>query len=227
MHKTHNAVRRELMLKAVAAGAVGMATYAGWVQQAIAAPGPSGMQKLKGDVKVNGEPAKIGVPIKPGDVVTTGEDSLAVFVVDKDAYLLRYQSRLEIAKPEESGLVKVLRLVTGALLSTHAPGEKRIQTSSATIGIRGTGIYMEASAERTYLCTCYGLVDIVGGAEGKLLETVKTRNHEAPRFIYPADAAKVITPAPMLNHTDAELIMLESLLGRRPPFVKDGPNPYG
>ncbi|GEM_PF-5081706 len=25
--------------------------------------------------------------------------------------------------------------------------------------------------------------------------------------------------APMLNHTDAELIMLESLVGRRPPFV--------
>ena len=29
-------------------------------------------------------------------------------------------------------------------------------------------------------------------------------------------------PGPFLNHTDAELIMLESLVGRQPPFMESG-----
>jgi hypothetical protein len=29
-------------------------------------------------------------------------------------------------------------------------------------------------------------------------------------------------PAPVLNHTDAELTMLESLVGRKPPFAAQG-----
>ena len=34
-----------------------------------------------------------------------------------------------------------------------------------------------------------------------------------------------VEPGPFLNHTDAELIMLEALVGREPPFVKDGQYP--
>ena len=51
-------------------------------------------------------------------------------------------------------------------------------------------------------------------------ETVRTTHHDAPRYIY-AHAEmpiKMIEPAPLINHTDAELIMLEALVGRRPPF---------
>jgi len=33
-------------------------------------------------------------------------------------------------------------------------------TATTTAGIRGTGIYVEASPERTYFCTCYGTVEI-------------------------------------------------------------------
>ena len=50
-----------------------------------------------------------------------------------------------------------LRVVTGAVLSVFSPGEsKTLRTSTATIGIRGTAVYLEAEESRTYVCTCYG-----------------------------------------------------------------------
>jgi hypothetical protein len=36
----------------------------------------------------------------------------------------------------------------------------------------------------------------------------------------------MMTAAPVINHTDAELIMLEALLRRRPPFAEKGAPPY-
>jgi hypothetical protein len=34
-------------------------------------------------------------------------------------------------------------------------------------------------------------------------ETVRTTHHEQPRYIHARGAPKMVTPAPMLNHTDA------------------------
>ena len=47
-------------------------------------------------------------------------------------------------------------------------------------------------------------------------ETVRTIHHDAPRYIYAHGdmPIKMIEPAPVVNHTDAELIMLEALVGR-------------
>ena len=48
---------------------------------------------------------------------------------------------------------------------------------------------------------------------------MKTVHHDAPRFIYPAGRPRIIERAPVINHKDEELILLESLVGRVPPFV--------
>jgi hypothetical protein len=34
-----------------------------------------------------------------------------------------------------------------------------------------------------------------------------------------------VEPGPFQNHSDAELVMLEALCGREPPFTKDGTYP--
>ncbi len=38
-----------------------------------------------------------------------------------------------------------------------------------------------------------------------------------------AGAPQMLMGAPVINHTDAELILLESLAGRRPPFYSNYP----
>ena len=193
------------------------------LREAVAArKPPSGLIMLKGKVLVNGREAKSGTPVAPGDSVVTAPGGLAVFVVGKDAFLLRENS--ELLSSGGNALIASLRLVTGKLLSVFGGGRRSITTATATIGIRGTGIYIEAEAERTYVCTCYGVVDLQASNMPSARETVATRHHEAPRYVYAQGemAIKMITAAPVINHSDAELIMLEALVGREPPFVGTG-----
>jgi hypothetical protein len=179
-----------------------------------------GIYRVRGDVKVNGIAAVEGMEIKAGDVITTGANGEAVFVSGKDAFLVRANARVE-AQGGAAGELALsgLRLATGALLSVFSPGAQRsLRTATATIGIRGTAVYLEAAAARTYVCVCYGVADLAAVSDPSARETVQTQHHEAPRYIMGSGAPQMLMGAPVINHTDAELIMLESLVGRRPPF---------
>lgn len=150
-----------------------------------------------------------------------------MFVIGQDAFLLRADTFFEIqgqpASREADGkttrdvVVEVLRIVNGAVLSVFGKGQKRIETPLAIIGIRGTGIYVESHAERSYVCTCYGEADIAAQRDPTVRESVKTKHHEAPRNITGGETPR-IEKAPVVNHTDAELDMLETLVGRVTPF---------
>ena len=52
---------------------------------------------------------------------------------------------------------------------------------------------------------------MAGSAVRFCVQTVKTIHHDAPRFIYPAGQSRIIERAPVINHKDEELILLESL----------------
>jgi hypothetical protein len=181
---------------------------------------PPGVYQARGDVRINGKPAKKGVELKPGDVVTTGRDAELVVVVGKDAFLMRANSRVEYAGDAAQLIVSGLRVVTGALLSVFEPGKpKTIRTATATIGIRGTAVYIEIEEKRTYVCTCYGVADLVPVDDPAAAETVRTKHHDEPRFIYTKGMPRMMEKAPVFNHSDAELTMLESLVGRTTPFA--------
>ncbi|MBF0589404.1 MAG: hypothetical protein HQL53_09760 [Magnetococcales bacterium] len=114
----------------------------------------------------------------------------------------------------------------GGVLSVIQSGQSPIfRTPEARFGIRGTGLYIEAEPNHTYLCTCYGTVIIQSVDDPNLKETVNTRHHEAPREIFRnQEGTARIARTAMRDHTDAELILLESLVGRRPPFFEDEAN---
>ncbi len=179
-----------------------------------------GIYRVRGDVRVNGEPAKEGGQVRAGDSVTSGADGEMVFVVNRDAMLVRRNSNIAL-------LADGLRAVTGAVLSVFASGQaKQIRTETATIGIRGTGVYVEAEPQRSYVCTCYGEAFLEPIGDPASRETVRTSHHEQPRYIMASGAPQMIMRAPVINHTDAELILLESLVGRQPPFIGQGLRPY-
>jgi hypothetical protein len=211
--------RRNWLLRTAAGGA---AVALGMVQlrQALAADSvQKGIARARGEVRIGDLPAKQGMEIKPGDVITTGARAEIVFVVGRDAFMARSGSRIELSGAASQAVISGLRLVTGALLSVFEPGRgRRIQTATATIGIRGTGIYVEVAKARTYACTCYGEAELVPVDEPKDAETVRTTHHDQPRYIYPKGMPRMIERAPVINHTDAELILLESLVGRTVPF---------
>ena len=121
----------------------------------------------------------------------------------------------------ESGIVTGLRLLAGKLLSVFPSGRPvQLRTKVASIGIRGTGVYLESDPEQTYFCTCYGVADVSAVNDPQSKETVAATHHDRPLYILGNEQpGKNIRNAPFINHTDQELMLIETLVGREPPFV--------
>jgi hypothetical protein len=219
--------RRQFLLNALRAGALGLtasllpritgAATLGKVPREL--PTGQSIYDMHGTVKINGTPANLNSIIRNNDVIQTDKNSDVTFVVGKDAFILRANSTLELSG-DNNLLVSGLRLVTGAVLSVFGKTRHHISTSNAVIGIRGTGIYVEAEPELTYVCTCYGTVEIAAADDPTSQETIVSKHHDAPRYISSTGPkGKRIQSAPFKNHTDLELMIIETLVGRTPPFA--------
>jgi len=213
--------RRAFLLRALAAGllaagGVGRASAQFFGRRPQPLPAGRSIYEASGPVTVNGQPAGPDTRIGAGARIETAKGAQLIFVVGADAFLLREASRLELAG--EGFLVNALRLASGALLSVFGRSAKRLITPTSTIGIRGTGLYVESEPERSYVCTCYGDVQIGTPDDPNVSERIVSKHHDAPRYVLKAGAAKRIQPAPFINHTDVELALIEALVGRAPPF---------
>lgn len=211
--------RRDFIRRLAVAGALGSGGLTGFMSRALAKgdlPAIPGINRLEGSATVNGQPARVGTPITPRDIVATGPRSQAVIVVGGDAFLMRESTVIELG--ESGGVLSRILIRTGRLLSVFAKKPVEIRARTATIGIRGTGAYLEVEPERVYFCLCYGEAAVAGpGMEQPL--ALRTRHHESPLYLGTSGPAMRADPGPVINHTDAELILLESLVGREPPFV--------
>ena len=208
--------RRLFLIRALAAGlfATSPLVRAGVGNVPRALPAGKSIYSLRGEVKVNGQLATESTLIDANAKIVTGKGSQAIFVVGKDAFILREMSELQLAAEET--LVGALRLVSGAVLSVFGKSRHQLATPTATIGIRGTGVYLEAQPDLSYICTCYGITDIGAIADKNNNETIDSKHHDAPRYV--AVDGK-ISPAPFVNHSDDELMLIETLVGRVPPFA--------
>jgi hypothetical protein len=180
------ATRRDWLL-----GAAGLVVFGDARAQVRLEPGIRGRS---GDVRVS------------GDRITTGADGQLTILVGRDAMLVRRNSTLNV-------VANGFRLVTGAVLTVFSPGRSRqLTTPTATIGIRGTAVYLEAERGRTYVCTCYGEAELRSAFDSGSRETVRTKRHDQPRYVMAKSSPQMLMQAPVANHTDAELRTLEKLL---------------
>ncbi len=227
--------RRQLLKQLAAAGLLSAGGVMGFLQRALAAgnnPVPPGLHKLKGQVTVNGQPAREGQLILPGDTVVTGKEGEALYVIGQDAFLQRSGSTVSFGK----SMADFMRVLNGRILSVFGKADREIKFSTATIGIRGTACYIEEKVgagrtasdnTSTYFCLCYGEAEVTCTANPSEREVIKTTHHDHPLWI--SDDMKMpsmMVTAPIINHTDAELILLENLVGRWPPFYGQTENRY-
>ena len=213
--------RRQWLKSLATAGLLTGAGLGGLIREALASgsrPILPGLQKITGNVTVNGQPAQAGMAVGSGDTIVTGTASEAIYVIGQDAFLQRENSAVSFS----GAAVDVLRIITGKLLSVFAKGSRKIETVTATIGIRGTGCYIEAEDNRVYFCLCYGAADLIPVADPSHVEHIETKHHDHPVYINRDSSMPVMVDASVTNHSDAELEMLESLVGRWPPFSQGG-----
>ena len=220
--------RRRLLIQALSLGLFAALPGGGAMAQSIFGSKPSklpagqSIYRISGQATVNNKEASLQTPIKPGDTVTTAKGSEIVFVVNSNAMIVRGGSTVIIEAEKSSGsfFVSGLRMLTGALLSVSHNTPMRIRSSNATVGIRGTGFYIEAEPEQTYFCTCYGVTEVASTNDPDSKTTISATHHDRPIYIVnDGGRGKNIRNAPFINHTDQELTLIETLVGRTPPFV--------
>jgi len=212
--------RRRELLRMI--GALGAAGVGGWIAEALAAGDvPPGLHRLDGTATVNGRAAKAGTKVSLGDRIATGPDSQAVVVLKGDAFMMRSQTIIEVKGRE--GVLTDLLVASGKVLSVFSKKPVAIKAAIASIGIRGTGAYLEVEPKSVYFCLCYGEALVEGPQMSAKL--VKTTHHEQPLILRDDAGILRAEPGPFRNHSDAELILLESLVGREPPFTNDGQYP--
>lgn len=227
--------RRRLLIQALAAGAFTTLLPAQDVFSASIfgkSPGklPPGQSifRLDGTVTVNNEPANLKTQIGPSDTIKTGDNSEAVFVVGGNSMLLRANSELTLTPKKkeeatETSLIAGLRLLFGKFLSVSRSDGMIVHTPTATLGIRGTGIYLESDPEQTYFCTCYGKADVSANNDKESTDSVISLHHDKPLYILANEQpGKNIRRAGFKNHTDQELMLIETLVGRTTPFAFTG-----
>jgi hypothetical protein len=215
---------RRVLLKGFAvAGLLGSGSISGLIRDALAngnRPVTPGMHKITGTVTVNGKPAQPGMAVSAGDTIITGPGGEAIYVIGQDAYLQREKSTVSFAAGAAGAAVGVMRVLTGKILSVFGKGDKKLETPTATIGIRGTGCYIEAEENRVYFCLCYGVAEMAPAADPSRIERIETKHHDHPVYLHKDSSMPMLVEAPMINHNDAELELLENLVGRWPPFYQ-------
>jgi len=220
--------RRRILIRMLAMGFfTGMTAEAQHVFAQILGSPPSklpagkSIYRVTGNVQVDGRPATVETAVKAGSTIKTGSDSEIIYAVGQSAYIARANTEIVIQSSTDSSIVTGLRLLAGKLLSVFPTGRPvNLQTKVASIGIRGTGVYMEADPEQTYFCTCYGVTDVEATNDPESKTTVAATHHDRPLYVLANEPkGRNIRNAPFINHTDQELMLIETLVGREPPFV--------
>lgn len=214
--------RRQFLLYALASGALaGLTACGGGAVRGIEGPrempANRSIFEYAGDVSVNNVPATLETFVRPGDVVRTAAQSYVIFVINKDAFVLRSDSEMQI--PGGAAPQPGYSLNRGKALGALASRATSIRTPTAFVGIRGTGIYVESDPGISYVCTCYGVTDIAAAANAGVVETIEAEHHDAPRYVIDEGGSQRIEPAPFKNHDDQELLLIETLVGRSTPYV--------
>jgi len=176
----------------------------------------SNIVELEGDALVNGQRLEPNGTVQSGDVIETGPQSRLVFVVGHSAFHVRQNSRLVVDRGPTLNTVSTLRLLTGAVVGVWGKGsQRRLVTPTLTVNTRGTGMYTEIFTDqdnsRSYVCNCYGKVDLVTHADKR---TLAAEYHQAMWATQQSDGNVMLMPAQPINHTDEELEFLARLINQ-------------
>ena len=176
------------------------------------------IHELSGSVHINKRRATAAADIEPGDIVSTASNGRIAFSVGGDAFQVSGYTSIRVGD-SGSGLLNVLQLFAGRLLSVFEPGRRRsIVTGTATMGIRGTACYLDVRPASTYFCTCYGKTEVI--SRGKV-NGFEGTHHNPWQFDFSDGRMTGMQAMGMQDHDDEDLRRLEAYVGRVPLFDRN------
>jgi hypothetical protein len=149
---------------------------AGFAQESPSQKNAGQIGLVSGTVSVDSEPVKSGARVKVGSVIETGKGSKATLILGKGSvFQIGPDSRMVVGEygitPEQEELASLdLKFgKTRALILNQGPKrELKIRTRAATMGVRGTEIFIDSPKEPAQPVQ---FMTIEGMAEVKLGET--------------------------------------------------------
>lgn len=230
MKPTADDPRRRLLLEWLAAGgatAGPLLVPAGARAQGLPRPLAADQSIFRvANGRVNDRAADGTTRVRIGDTVRTGAGGEMIFVVGSTAVLARANTELRVEGDGGGAgdVLRALRVATGRVLAVFGRGTHTVRTALAQVVLTGTGFYVEAKPDETYFCTCYGAADIGAVNDPASRLSVVTKRHDRPVFVRRnASPGQAIIDAPFKDHDDAELALIEALVGRAPPFIHPTP----
>ncbi len=144
-----------------------------------AVPAEAVIESIQGEVKLNGQPAKVGDKVATGaNLESTAGASVRMTLPDGSTLNMLENTQLQAKelgrKPMGDYFSAVFRLVTGridALKKKYPDGQSplRIQAMHGTIGVRGTHFRMGQEGENTLAEIEHGLVGFEGDKTSQVL----------------------------------------------------------
>ncbi len=169
---------------------------------------------IGGTAKIDGQ--ALAVTSKPRFTLTAGARGSVLKSRDQLFYL-DPETEAEFYR-NDNGLMGQVVIATGGILSLFGPESGKdtlIKTPNAVGAIRGTTTYFawQKDKQRSYVCCCYGGVDVANNNGGG--KDIRSSYHSA--IIMPKNGG--VAPAPYdapLQHYDDDIIALEKRAGRTP-----------
>lgn len=168
---------------------------------ALASP----FQVLTGQAESQRRGKRLAIQVKHNDTLIR---------VGGDALLAQAGADIELEHDDQSILRMVLK--TGRVLSVFEPNgaERTLENNGVIAGIRGTAIYTHQVHGETYLCCCYGAVDLDYAGQS---ESIDTPYHQAR--VFEQGGIKPASYRAPAFHFDDELVLLEHQVGREPHWT--------
>lgn len=172
------------------------------------------------DVKVN---ANSKIEVK-------GNDSFVQFKIKDDAFKISKDANIQFKGKKHVSNIKVKK---GRLLAVFKTGrDRKIATHNATMGIRGTAVFIETiSKSETKFCTCYGKTTVSDKSNKNSARELEATHHKSVQImdgkventnLFYGLGQILLEP----THSDNELRDLEAMVGRIPAFDKNGKRPF-
>ena len=192
---------------------------------------PTNVVQSKGNVLVNRQRLSAWQWLQTGDEIITGPRSTLTFFLANSAFHVRQNSVVVLGRGGSINQVGALQLVRGAVVGVWGKDSSaQIITPHITANIwqeksrAGCGMYAEIMASpsggvQTYLCNCYGGLELVAGERREML----TADHHSAIWADPIIGRYGnIASADTLNHSDKELEYLARLVGQRTAWQTGG-----